>query len=485
MSAKKKSLIPLFGVAFIVAIVSTGVFYGLFVGRLDSAPSVKTTGTVLVAARTIPSGTELKPEDLNVVPWAAEVRPAGAIAAKEEASGKILAIGVSENELITRAHIGQPDGGSRETGGLGIPDGMRAVSIQVQDSTGVVAMLKPGHKVDVQVVANINSGAYNEPHIRTVLENMQVLTVPPEGQQGKGAQVLTLLANPREAAVLGLADSTAKVRVILRNPIDQKRDNLQAVGLTSVFRPGYVAPTPAEPVKVAPSTAPAPGTPAPRPVSGPTSSTSLPQTPVNSPWSQQRAATSPEVGAARLASQNRSSNEVQLLVRLAGIGGQAERELSAKLDAPAAGPNEGLQVAALRVDASLDDAWRRWENEKSVETLSSSRLLVSYRMNAGAQWSLNENHYGLRVQFAPISQIGPRVRLRVNPEVTFPNEGGVATRRVETEIEVGSGQSFLVKGLVSQPEAPALWEKLFPGRAPAPKGQGLILLVTPKLAPTV
>jgi pilus assembly protein CpaB len=463
MSAKKKSLIPLFGVAFIVAVVSTGVFYGLFVGRLDSAPSVKTTGTVLVAARTIPSGTELKPEDLNVVPWAADVRPAGAIAAKEEASGKILAIGVSENELITRAHIGQRDGGSKETGGLGIPDGMRAVSIQVQDSTGVVAMLKPGHKVDVQVVATINNGAYNEPYIRTVLENMQVLTVPPEGQQGRGVQILTLLANPREAAVLGLADSTAKVRVILRNPIDQKRDNLQAVGLTSVFRPGYVAPLPAEPVKAAPGSAPPSATPVSRPLPGPTSSF----TPQNRSRSEGH------------------RNEVQLLVRLAGIGGQAERELNARLDAPSDAPHEGLQVAALRADASLDETWRRWEDEKAVETLSFSRLLVSYRMNAGAQWSLNENHYGLRVQFAPISQTGPRVRLRVNPEVTFPNESGVATRRVETEIEVGSGQSFLVKGLVPQPEAPALWEKLFPSRAPAPKGQGLILLVTPKLAPAV
>lgn len=461
MSAKKKSLIPLFGVAFIVAIVSTGVFYGLFVGRLDSATSGKANGTVVVSARALAAGTELKPEDLNAVPWAAEIRPAGAISNKEEAAGKVLALGVAANELLTKSHIGQPDGGSAETGGLGIPDGMRAVSIQVQDSTGVVSMLKPGLRVDVQVVANLNSGTQNEPLIRTVLENMQVLTVPAESPGGRGPQVLTLLATPREAAVLGLADSTAKIRVILRNPIDQRKDNLQAVGLTSVFRTGYV-PASTEPASVYVPNPPAVASPNPAPAARPQA---------------------PKPVSSAAPPQTRSKNEVQLLVRLAGIGGSADQELTSKLDGSV--PNESIQVAAVRADASLDEAWLRWEKEKSIETISSSRLLVSYRMHAGAQWSLNENRYGLRVQFAPISQVGHRVRLRVNPEVTYPNESGVATRRVETEIEVGSGQSFLVKGLVSQPQFPSLWEKLFPGRTPPSGGQGLILVVTPKLAPTV
>ncbi|MBL8228565.1 MAG: Flp pilus assembly protein CpaB [Bryobacterales bacterium] len=465
MSAKKKSLVPLFGVAFIVAILSTGIFYGLFVGQLDSATSVKATGTVVVAARAIPSGTILNAGDVKTVPWASEVRPAGAIPSPEEAAGKVVAIALAENELITQGHLGQRDGGSKESGGLGIPEGMRAVSIQVQDSSGVVSMLKPGLKVDVQVVASVNTGQYHEPHIRTVLENMQVLTVPPEGQSGR-AQVLTLLANPREAAVLGLADSTAKVRVVLRNPIDQKRDNLGAVGLTSVFSPGMVAPPGVAPVTVPPSAV------APASALAPTSGDPAKPAPANAP-----AAFGP--GA------KRGQSEVQLLVRLAGIGGQAEKELSSKLDGSATQPDESLQVAAVRPDAGLEAVWQKWESEKAVETLASSRLLVSYKMLAGAQWSFNENRYGLRVQFAPIAQAGPKVRLRVNPEVTYPNQSGMATRRVETEIEVGSGQSFLVKGLVSQPDTPALWEKLFPGRAPVQEGHGLILLVTPKLAPRV
>ena len=36
--------------------------------------------------------------------------------------------------------------------GAGVPDGMRAVSVHVTDSTGVLALLRAGQKVDVQVV---------------------------------------------------------------------------------------------------------------------------------------------------------------------------------------------------------------------------------------------------------------------------------------------------------------------------------------------
>ncbi|MCC6389303.1 MAG: SAF domain-containing protein, partial [Bryobacterales bacterium] len=88
MSTKKKSLVPLFGVAFIVAIVSTGIFYGLFVGKLNSA-SVATavSGTILAASKAVPAGSVLKQEDLNSVPWTSAAPPAGLVTKLEDAVG--------------------------------------------------------------------------------------------------------------------------------------------------------------------------------------------------------------------------------------------------------------------------------------------------------------------------------------------------------------------------------------------------------------
>lgn len=435
MSAKKKNLVPLFGVAFVVAIVSTGIFYGLFVGRLDSAAAtaVKPTGTVLVANRAIPQGTVLKAEDISEAPWAAPSLPAGVISASKDAVGKTLVLQVAANELVTKAHLGIRDDG---VGNVSIPNGMRAISIQVQDSAGVVSMLKPGNKVDVQVVATIAGGQFNEPQIRTVLEDIQVLSVPADLQTGRGPYVLTLLATPQEASVLGLADSTAKVRVVLRNPRDQKRENLQAVGLGAVFR----------------------GNPLPAPTPSAVAS------PIRSAW--------------------RPPSDVRLWIRLTGMDDRAGKEMTDKLDN--SGPSqEQLQVTALRTDAGLEESIVRWQGQKSADILASSRLLVSPRTQAAAQWSLNEDNFGLRVQFSPISQVGQRMRLRVHPEVTVPGNGVVARRQLETEIEVMDGQSFIVRGWTTQAEIPLLWNKLFPARSEDAGKRDLMLVVTPSLAPKV
>ena len=71
----KKNVATLLGIAFVVALVSTGVFYGLFVSRLSSnAGSGK---TMVVAARNLDAGTILTIDDLTTMPWPADTLPAG------------------------------------------------------------------------------------------------------------------------------------------------------------------------------------------------------------------------------------------------------------------------------------------------------------------------------------------------------------------------------------------------------------------------
>ena len=92
----------------------------------------------------------------------------------------------------------------------------------VSDSNGVLAMLGPGQKVDVQVLLT-RKIANAQPELRTILEGVQVLTVSPQPEassQGGNLPAVTLLTNPADADVLALADSGARVRLSLRNPLD-------------------------------------------------------------------------------------------------------------------------------------------------------------------------------------------------------------------------------------------------------------------------
>ncbi|MBL8174996.1 MAG: Flp pilus assembly protein CpaB [Bryobacterales bacterium] len=429
MSAKKKSLVPLFGVAFIVAILSTGIFYGLFVGKLNSATATPPAQAhVLVAAEAVAGGAVLKADQLKRVPWSLPALPAGAFSKVEEAAGQVVVDSLEANELVTRAKLASKGGGPVDGGSMGIPDGMRAVSITVQDSAGVMAMLRPGHRIDIHVVGHVQTSSGNEPQLRTLLENMRVLTVPRDSQMGRGAgQVITMLATPKEASMLGLADSTAKIRIALRNPVDSKTERSAAAGLGNVVQRAAGA---------------AAGTPA--------------------------------------VQQQRPVKHVEFLVQVASAGDEAVAQLEAQLRER--GKGGMLDVAAFRPGEELQRSVAKLRAQKTLDVVSSSQVQSGLRTEAGTQWALDAERSGaaLRIRFAPSTQSDGRMRLKVSPQVTTPGADGLRTRSVETEIEIADGQSFLVRGLAEAGSTAALWEKLFPEKQAEGKRE-MVVLVTPKL----
>ena len=216
---KKNNMLKLLGIAFVVAIVSTGIFYGLFVNKLSS--STGSGKSVVVAAHPLKSGAVIAAADVKTIQWPGATTPKGTFEKPEEVIGKTVFDAIGDEELLSDTHLASPKSG----GGSGVPEGMRAVSIHVTDSTGVIGMLRTGQKVDVQVVLGKTG---SETTVRTALEDLQVLAVnAPEGtSQGTILPSVTLLAGPAQADVLAAADSGARVRLTLRNPLDdQTRTN--------------------------------------------------------------------------------------------------------------------------------------------------------------------------------------------------------------------------------------------------------------------
>jgi pilus assembly protein CpaB len=212
---KKKNLVTLLAIAFMVALVATGMFYGLFVTKLKSNASGK---TVVVAAKPLEAGTVLAMDDIKSIPWPAEELPQGAYEHTEQVTGKTLFGSLSQAEPVLSARLASLDGGGQ---GAGIPAGMRAVSVHVSDSSGVMGLLHAGHKVDVQVL--IPKTGETSAQLKTAIEGLEVLAVNNKAEassQGFSLPVVTLLAKPTEADVLALADSGARIRLTLRNPLD-------------------------------------------------------------------------------------------------------------------------------------------------------------------------------------------------------------------------------------------------------------------------
>ncbi|MBL8214886.1 MAG: Flp pilus assembly protein CpaB [Bryobacterales bacterium] len=423
MSAKQKNLVPLFGVAFIVAIVSTGIFYGLFVGKLNSATTTARTGLrVVLAGRAIPAGTALTKADVREVAWPAPPLPAGSIDTAAKAEGLITLADLEPNQLITSRQTASREGGGA---GLGIPSGMRAISLNVHDSAGVVSMLKPGHRVDIQVVGSV-PGPGQEAQLRTLLENIRVLAIPETTGMRGGSQVVTVLATPQQSAQLGLADTTAKVRLVLRNPADSRQDNPGSVAVSNLFRGGSLPPV-------------------------------------------------REV-AVRAGGGGSGATAAPALVALTVKVGVASSEA---LDRWAGRPREagGLTIAV----PSPQPVWASLEGSKTIEWLAVSNLGTLPARETGTQWTANRSIAGIRL--VPVAVSPGRTRLRLQPETVTPAPTGVYRNRLEAELDLADGQAAVIRGFSDTPAIVELWGKLFPGRANVAEREVMLVIWTRSSVP--
>ena len=255
----RKNLVPLLVIAFAVAVLCTGVFYSLVAGKLGGDAQANAAATVVVTVRDLPRGSPVSGADVKAVEWKGARVPPGSFSSPVQVTGMRTIRALAANEPLTDAVVTSP----ATAGGLGVATGMRAISAQVSDSSGVLAMLKPGHHVDVQSVI-MRSGSVVDTEVKTVLEDLEVLrmSATPEPSPGKHAlPVVTFLATPAEADTLALADSVGRVRIALRNPLDHDKLHRAGLGVPGMIRGGSqtatAQPRPAQSRPPAPALSPA------------------------------------------------------------------------------------------------------------------------------------------------------------------------------------------------------------------------------------
>jgi pilus assembly protein CpaB len=176
-----------------------------------------------VAATDLELGSELRPDDLRVIDWPAASVPSGAFERPSDLVGRGLVMPVIQNEPILPMKIASKEAGA----GLPvvIPQGMRAVSVRVNEVIGVAGYVLPGTHVDVLATANPTDAKANITS-KVVLTNVQVLAAGTKMEQdtekGKpmAVSVVTLLVDPEQAERLTLASTEGKIQLALRNPLD-------------------------------------------------------------------------------------------------------------------------------------------------------------------------------------------------------------------------------------------------------------------------
>jgi len=196
---------------------------------------------VVVAAQPLTMGTRLDANHLRVVDWPSRNPVAGAFSDPKELVNRGLISPIAENEPITMTKVASLEAGA----GLPpvIPEGMRAISVKVNEVVGVAGFVVPGTIVDVLVTVRESDGKQDQPMTRTVVSKVQVLTAGTKYDQEKSksgepipTSVVTLAVVPEDAERIALAGNEGKITLALRNPLDTLATDTKGVKLPALMR---------------------------------------------------------------------------------------------------------------------------------------------------------------------------------------------------------------------------------------------------------
>jgi len=221
---KTRTIIPL------VIGLAIGVFairYFVNVVKKAKGASADTVEVVCASADITPT-VEIKPAMLEVKSIPKVAAPKLYIGDRKEVEGRVSAQFIPAGQPVVQSVLAPK--GTLPGLGVRIPPGMRAVSVQVDESAGVAGWLKPGSRVDVVAVMTGRSGADNDTISKVILQNAEVLAVGQDSGATKTdaatslAKTVTLAVAPSDMARLHLATSKGKIRLAMRCQTDEQID---------------------------------------------------------------------------------------------------------------------------------------------------------------------------------------------------------------------------------------------------------------------
>jgi pilus assembly protein CpaB len=220
-SADRKGLAILLVSVVLAAVCAGGAYVYLRNVSQVQAAEPPPTVPVVVATRDMTFGTKLAPEHVKVVEYPEGSLPRGCYSSVDSVLSHSTRVFLMEGEPILASKLSAVGGGLS----LRIPDEMRAISLSVNEITGVNGFVLPGDRVDVLVTVDNVSGS-NVSTTKTILQNVEVLASGSKTETRRDHQItvqtITLLVDPKGAEALALALHQGKVHLVLRNPVDAR-----------------------------------------------------------------------------------------------------------------------------------------------------------------------------------------------------------------------------------------------------------------------
>ena len=194
------------------------------------------TQTIVVASKPLRFGTELGSMALREIAWPEDAVPAGAFAKIADVmnGGKRMVLtAIEANEPILASKITGP--GQRATLSATITEGMKAITIRVNDVEGVAGFVLPGDRVDVALTRQKDANATTD----IVLQNVKVLAIDQTADERNDkpsvAKAVTLEVDTSAAQKLSLAAQVGTLSLMLRKAGESATDATRRITLSDLI----------------------------------------------------------------------------------------------------------------------------------------------------------------------------------------------------------------------------------------------------------
>ena len=218
---RNKSNLVLLLVAIVMGAIAAFMARSFIQGQSQSAN--QTSRTIVVASTSIDVGVVLSESHVAEIQWHSASLPEGAFTSKAEffqnGARRFALIPMARNEPVLRTKVAESGSGGLLSAML--DKNMRAVTVRVDDVSGVAGFILPGSRVDVALIRTENTGSGPTTSSNIFLQNVRVLatdqvTGVTVEKANLVARAVTLEVTTDDAQKILIAEKVGKLSLILR-----------------------------------------------------------------------------------------------------------------------------------------------------------------------------------------------------------------------------------------------------------------------------
>ncbi len=188
----------------------------------------------------IPVETDLRRDMFKQMSFDPEQLPTDVVSDPDNLQGKFVLQELPQGKPIRASAIA-----ARSTSlamAYGIPENYRAITIPVDDVSGVADFIRPGDHIDVLAIFTESSGNYTT--VQTILQDVLVLAInavttapgndggeaeegkKPKSRRGEETRTATIAVTPHQAQLVALSHYRGELRLTLRRTGDRELESL-------------------------------------------------------------------------------------------------------------------------------------------------------------------------------------------------------------------------------------------------------------------